>query len=173
MLLSLCFSVQLLVSICCSLRFHVLLHWLCCQTVQVFLFCLFSLQPPPFKLPWLWMLHPLFLLSDIFTSSLAAEADSGTRGYFREINVSLLAFKHTPSWIFSSGPERWPGRTPLRGHPGGKRGANHTLGQGSLVIIMQGIFSIPIRWSETARQTTGCLLIPYSILLFATSTSRV
>lgn len=81
---------------------------------------------------------------------LPSTPGSSTLGYLRQINVSLLPFKHTRSWIFSSGPDQWPVRTLLRGHPGGHRGANQALARGSLVIMMQGIFFITIRWGETA-----------------------
>lgn len=86
---------------------------------------------------------------------------SSTLGYFRWINVSLLSFKHTRSWIFSSCLEQWLVRTSLRGHPRGHRGANHALGQGSLVIIMQGIFSLPS--AEARQHDTGHRLL-YSFL---------
>ena len=108
-----------------------------------------------YTLPFIRYLH--FILASIPGSS--------TLGYFRQINASLPAFKHSRSWIFSSGPDQWPVRTLLRGHPGGHRGANQALAQGSLVIMMQGVFSLPS--AEARQHDTGHRLVTHSLQLLA------
>lgn len=86
---------------------------------------------------------------------------------FRQTNISLHAFKHTPSWIFWSGLTERMVRTLLRGHPWGHRGANQVLAWGSLVIMMQGHSSHYNSLSQDSMtQTTAWLLIPYSFMLF-------
>lgn len=80
-------------------------------------------------------------------------------------SASLFPFKHTRPWIFSSAPRQEPVRTSLWGHPGGHWGANQASGQGSLVIIMQGIFSLPS--TEERQRDTGHRLLTHSWQLFA------
>lgn len=82
-------------------------------------------------------------------------------------SASLFPFKHTRPWIFSSALRQEPVRTSLWGHPGGHWGANQASGQGSLVIIMQGIFSLPS--TEERQRDTGHRLLTHSWQLFALS----
>ena len=102
-------------------------------------------------------------------------AGRGTLANLRQIDVSLLSFKQTPSWIFSSGAEWRPVRTLLAGYPGGRRGADPASGRGSAVITMRGIFS--------RLPAAGCSLISSSFhsfvlhlrdrdLAFASSSSK-
>lgn len=91
---------------------------------------------------------------------------SFTLGDFRWICASLLLpFRHSQPWIFSSVLRQEPVRTSLRGHPGGHWGANQASGQGSLVIIMQGIFSLPS--TEERQRDTGHRLLTHSWQPFA------
>lgn len=106
---------------------------------------------------WLWLwtkthmqeLHPFVPFIRYRHSVLAYTAGSAL-GYFRQINVSLLAF-HTYSHEYSH--QVW---TSGRSGPcsedthGATEEPIKVLAWGSLVITMQGIFFITIRWGEAA-----------------------